>query len=178
MKNTFRGILLAVILCAVASTVYGGPLAGVNVTVKQPPATKPIKQVVTDTNGNFAVDGLPSGKYTFVFRSQSPQTATREEFFIGISGTKGPDKQASVTGQKLADGMQVFVDVGQSSRIRGQVMSGGKKRMVWVPRELGSHLPGRWVEGDSTASALIPTHNVGRMSKEVIIELQSRGTGM
>lgn len=83
--------------------------------------------------------------------------------------------QATMSDKALRDGIEVPVEVGLASKVRGQVMA-GTKRMVWVPPEIGSHLPGRWVEEDAAASHLIPSYNSGRMSKDTIDDIQSRGT--
>ena len=168
MKNPSGKILSVVILFA-ASALYGGlPLTGVNVAIRQPPTVKPIKQIVTVAKGNFAVDGLSPGKYAFAFRSPN-LTEKTQKFFIAIAGAK--IKQDTISNQQLRNGIEVPVEVG-ASKIRGQV-----KRLLWIPAELGSRMPGRWVEEDA-AGVEARSRNTGEMSKDTVREIQSRGVNM
>lgn len=177
MKNTLGNTLSFVILCA-ASVLYGDvPLPEVSVTVKQLSNVKPLKQVMTDAKGNFVVDGLSPGKYAFAFRSPKLRELKNEKFSIAISGGKPPVKQATISDKELRGGVEMHVEVGRASKIRGQVTAGGK-RLVWAPPQIGSHLPGRWVEEDAAASHLIPSYNSGRLSKDTLADMQSRGTGL
>jgi hypothetical protein len=169
MKNPLGKILSVAILFA-ASALYGGlPLTGVNVAVKQPPNVKPIKQVVVDAKGNFTVDGLSPGKYAFAFRSPN-LTENTQKFFIAVAGAK--IKQDTISNQQLRDGIDVSLDVGPASKIRGQI-----RRLVWIPPELGSRMPGRWVEEDA-AGAEARTRKTGQISKDTVREIQSRGVNM
>jgi hypothetical protein len=177
MKKTLRNILPVVIYFA-ASALYGGlPLPGVEVAVRQPPDAKPIKQIATDIKGNFMVDGLAPGKYVFVFRSAKLRQLKNEKFFIAISGAKGQTKQGTISDQALRDGVEVPIEVGRGSKIRGQVTA-GEKRMIWIAPEIGSHMPGRWVDEDASGAEMAPSRNTGQISTDTFRDMQSRGTGL
>jgi Carboxypeptidase regulatory-like domain len=161
MKNMIRGILLLPVLFAMP-VVYGQApkgVAGVSVAVKQNPA----KRAVTDARGNFSLEGLPAGSYTLTIRAQKAQDtkmATTSKvtiatsYSIKVEGTKRPGTQTLTSDQLLA-GVDVPVQVGAGAKVRGQVLAGGTKKMVWIAPEIGSHMPGHWVDADSKeASAL------------------------
>lgn len=161
MKNTTRGILLLAVLFALP-VVYGQApkgVAGVSVAVKQNPA----KRSVTDAKGSFSLEGLPAGSYNLTIRAQRAQdtkmAATSKvivatSYSIKVEGTKRPVTQTLTSDQLLA-GVDVRVEVGGGAKVRGQVLAGGTKKMVWIAPEIGSHMPGHWVDADSKeASAL------------------------
>lgn len=184
MKNFSRGILLFCILFA-TSAVYGGQppkskgptgVAGVDVTIKQ----NPTKRAVTDARGSFAFDALPAGSYTLLFRPQkAKETKTSTvavtvatSYSIKIEGTKRAINQAGLTGDRLLKGVEIPIEVGGGAKVRGQVLAGGLKKMVWIAAEIGSHMPGHWVEEDSKeASAL----NRLRVSGEDMREMMKQG---
>jgi hypothetical protein len=41
------------------------------------------------------------------------------------------------------------VEVGAGAKMRGQVLAGATKKMVWIAGALGSHIPGHWAAADS-----------------------------
>jgi hypothetical protein len=156
MKNMTRGILLLSVLFAMP-VVYGGQgptgVAGVSVVVKE----NPTKRAVTDARGNVSFEGLPAGSYTLAIRPQKAQdtktTSTNKvtvatSYSIKVEGTKRPVNQ-TLTSDKLLAGVNVSVEVGADAKVRGQVLAGATKKMVWIAAALGSHLPGHWVEADS-----------------------------
>ncbi|HVF70423.1 MAG TPA: carboxypeptidase-like regulatory domain-containing protein [Chthoniobacterales bacterium] len=141
------------------SSSFGGAqargVAGVDVVVKQNPS----KRAVTDAGGNFAFDGLAPGAYVVSFRAPKSRGDTKSantdkvtvatSYSIKIDGTKRPITQSGLTSDKLLGGVDVRVELGAGARIRGQVLAGGSKKMVWIPKELGSNIPGHWVEANS-----------------------------
>jgi hypothetical protein len=140
-------------------------VAGVVVAVKQNPA----KRSVTDAAGNFSVEGLPAGSYTLRIRAQKAQdtkmasttkAVVATSYSIKIDGTKRSVKQ-SLTSDDLLAGVDVPVEVGAGARVRGQVLAGGLKKMVWIAPEPGSHFPGHWVEADSKEASRL---NAARVS--------------
>jgi hypothetical protein len=142
-------------------------VAGVVVAVKQNPA----KRSVTDAAGNFSVEGLPAGSYTLRIRAQKAQdtkmasttkAVVATSYSIKIDGTKRSVKQ-SLTSDNLLAGVDVPVEVGAGARVRGQVLAGGLKKMVWIAPEPGSHFPGHWVEADSKEAS---AHNINRLSND------------
>lgn len=60
-------------------------------------------------------------------------------------------------------GIDIPVEVGSGAKVRGQVLAGAIKKMVWIAQELGSNIPGHWVEADSKEAA---THNTVRVSND------------
>jgi len=129
-------------------------VAGVEVVVKEKPAAR----AVTDARGNFALSGLAPGSYTIGFRarkSKDVKTNTTDKvtvattYAIKIEGTKRNVVQNGLTSDKLIAGLDMKVDVAGASQVRGQVTAGAVKNMVWIPKEPGSNIPGRWVEANS-----------------------------
>jgi hypothetical protein len=156
MKNMTRGILFAWAAFA-ACAIYGGQpapgVAGVDVVVKQNPS----KRVVTDARGNFVLDALPPGFYTLAFRAvkakdtkaPADKVTIADSYSIKIEGTKRSVNQDGIPSHKLIAGIDIPVEVGSGAKIRGRVAAGGLKRMVWIPKEPGSNIPGHWVAADS-----------------------------
>jgi hypothetical protein len=171
MKKITCSIVIASVAFA-TSIVYGGPpapgVAGVDVFVKQMPA----KKSVTDARGNFALDGLAPGSYTIAFRAKQAkdvkQASTNKAvvattYSIKIDGTKRSVTQSGLTSDKLLAGIDIAVQVGAGAKVRGQVLAGGVKKMVWIPGALGSNVPGHWAEEDSKEASM---HNRVRVSND------------
>ena len=173
MKRMIRSILLLAVLFAVP-VVYGQPapapkgVAGVGVVVKQ----NPTKRTVTDARGNFSLEGLAAGSYTLTIRPQKAQdtkTASTTKatvatsYSIKVEGTKRAVNKSGLTSDALLAGVDVPVEVGAGAKVRGQVLAGGLKKMVWIAPEIGSHFPGHWVDADSKEAA---AHNTVRVNNE------------
>jgi hypothetical protein len=182
MKNMTRGIVLLFAAFA-ASAVCGAPsspgVAGVDVFVKQNPS----KRTMTDARGNFVLDA-PPGRCTLAFRARKAtdtKTTSTEKvtvattYSIKVEGAKRPVTQSSLTSDALLAGVDVVVDVGSGAKIRGQVLAGGTKEMVWIPKEPGSHIPGRWVEKGSAAAA---ASNTQVLSAEDLRDQMNRNSNM
>ena len=180
MKNMTRGILFLLVACATAISYGGQPprgVAGVDVIVKQNPG----KRAVTDARGVFAFDGLAPGSYTLTFRARKEQhvktTATEKvtvasSYSIKIDGTKRSVNQSGLTSDKLLAGVSIPVDVGAGAKVRGQVAAGTVKKMVWIPKEPGSHIPGHWAEADSAEAR---RSNTQTLSREDLMDTMNRG---
>jgi hypothetical protein len=166
MKHMIRSVMLLSALFAMP-VVYGAAppapqgVAGVDVVVKQ----KPSKRAVTDARGNFAFDALSPGSYILTFRAREAKDLSRtperrnpkvstdkvtvaSSYSIKIEGTKLVN-QTGLTSDKLLAGVDIAVQVGAGAKVRGQVLAGGVKKMVWISQQTGSHMPGHWVEADS-----------------------------
>ena len=181
MKNMTRSILLAWTVFA-ACAIYGGQspgVAGVDVVVKQNPS----KHATTDARGNFALDGLAPGSYTLTFRSRKAQdvettSTTRvivaSSYSIKIDGTKRSVNQSGLSSDKLLAGVTIPVDIGAGAKVRGQVAAGALKRMVWIPAEPGSHIPGHWAAADS-AEAKARRKDTQTLGREDMQEIMNRG---
>jgi hypothetical protein len=172
MKNMTRGILILSVLFAMPA-VYGQAqapkgVAGVDVLVKQNPS----KRTVTDARGNFSLEGLPAGSYNLTIRPQKAKdtkTASTTKvivatsYSIKIEGTKRAVSKSGLTSDTLLAGVDVPVELGAGAKVRGQVMAGGQKKMVWIAAEVGSHMPGHWVDADSKEAA---ARNTVRISND------------
>jgi len=167
MKHIIRGILLFCVLfglpLAYGETAKG--VAGVTITVKQNPA----KRVVTDGRGAFSFDGLPAGSYTLSFRAQkakdtktasTTQAVVATSYSIKVEGGTRPITQ-KLTSDNLLAGVDLPVQLGAGAKLRGEVLAGALKKMVWIAPEVGSHFPGHWVDADSKEAA---AHNSVRVS--------------
>jgi hypothetical protein len=164
MKRMTRGILLLSVLFVIP-VVYGEApppkgVAGVSVVVKQ----NPTKRTVTDAHGSFSLEGLPAGSHTLTIRPQrandtktasTTKTIVATSYSIKIEGTKRPVTQSGLTSDKLLAGVDVPVEVGAGAKVRGQVLAGGLKKMVWIAPEVGSHFSGHWVDADSKEAAAL-----------------------
>ena len=182
MKNmTFGAVMIFTLLAS--SALYGAEaphgVAGVDVIVKQNPS----KRAVTDARGNFTFDGLTPGAYTLTFRSRKAQdikttsttrVAVASSYSIKIDGTKRSVNQSGLSSEKLLAGVSIPVDVGAGAKIRGQVAAGGVKRMVWIPKEPGSQIPGHWAEADS-AEARARRSDTQTLSREDLQNVLNRG---
>ena len=175
MKTILRSILLLAALFA-ASAIFAVNTPTVNITVKQTAGGKTVKQVKTDSAGNFWLGSLPAGDYTLEFRSpRSPQLKDME-FSIAIDGTKKIGSQGGISGGSLVGGVAVNVEVGPNAHVTGQVAVGPnaqKKQMVYLPPIIGSHMPGKWVEKGS-AEAVLP-RNQGYIRTEDVRKWQDHG---
>jgi len=170
MKTLPGSILLLSIFFAMPAVYAEGPkgVAGVSIVVKQ----NPTNHTVTDASGKFSLEGLPAGTYTLTIRPQkakdtqttsTTKTIVATSYSIKIEGTKRPISQSGLTSDKLLAGLDVPVELGAGAKVRGQVLAGGLKKMVWIAPETGSHFPGHWVDADSKEAA---AHNTQRVSGE------------
>src|SRR5205807_9978099 len=133
-------------------------VAGVDVLVKQMPS----RRNVTNAWGIFALEPLPAGSYTLSFKARpankskgttSDKVIVATLYSIKIDGTKHPVKQTGLSSDKLVAGVEIAVEVGAGAKIRGEVLPGASKKMVWVPPVPGSNLPGHWAEEGSNEAS-------------------------
>jgi hypothetical protein len=180
MKKMTCGILVVFVAFA-TSVVHGGQpppgVAGVDVFVKQMPA----KRSVTDARGNFALDGLAPGSYTIAFRAKEAKNSkvaptnkavVATTYSIKIDGTKRSVSQNGLTSNQLLAGVAVAVEVGSGAKVRGQVLAGGVKKMVWISGALGSNIPGHWAEEDSKEVSMHNRSNLN--SNDIRNNMQNR----
>jgi hypothetical protein len=180
MKNMTPGILFLLVALA-TPVIYGGEpdrgVAGVDVIVKQ----RPSDRALTDGHGNFAIEALAAGSYTLTFRARkaanlrgntSDKVIVATVYSIKIDGTKRAVNKSGLTTDDLIAGVDINVDLGPGARIRGQVASGALKKMIWIPQESGSNLPGRWVEEGSAEAKAALHHNSSAMSIEAVRQVQ------
>ena len=180
MKNMTRGMVFLLVALA-TPVIYGGEpdrgVAEVDVIVKQ----RPRDSAVTDARGNFGIEALAAGSYTLTFRarkaanlhqSTSDKVIVATAYSIKIDGTKHAVNKTGLTTDDLVAGVNINVDVGPSARIRGQVAAGAVKNMVWIPKESGSNLPGRWVEEGSAEAKAARHYNAHALSREGVQQIQ------
>jgi hypothetical protein len=184
MKPMTLGIVF--LLVALATPVINGGqpapgpgsgVAGVDVIVKQ----RPSDHKVTDARGNFALDALAAGSYTLTFRalkaedlhhSTSEKTIVATSYSINIAGAKRAVNKSGLTSDDLVAGRDIDVDLEAGARVRGQVVAVALKNMVWIPKEPGSNVPGRWVQEGSAEHRAGVHHNSHLLSVEAIRQIQ------
>ena len=81
--------------------------------------------------------------------AQTNKMAVASSYSIKIEGTKRSVNQSGLVGNKLLAGVDIAVEVGSGAKVRGQVLAGAVKKMVWIAGALGSHVPGHWADADS-----------------------------
>jgi hypothetical protein len=180
MKHRTRGIVFLLVALA-TPVIYGSEpargVAGVDVVVKQ----RPSDRAVTDARGNFAIEALAAGSYTLSFRARKAEDLHRSTsdkvivatlYSIKIDGTKRAVNKSGLTSDDLVAGYEFDVDLGPGARIRGQVAAGALKKMIWIPKEPGSNLPGHWVEEGSVEAKAAIHHNAHALSVEGVREIQ------
>jgi hypothetical protein len=136
-----------------------------------------VKQVKTDANGYFTIGTLPAGDYTLEFRARKSPGLKNQQFSIAIDGTKTSGRQGGVSGQYLVGGVALDVEMVAGKTVSGQVTTGSiaavkntKKEMVWIPQEIGSNLPGHWVEEGSAQT--VTARNWGHIRIEDVRRMQ------
>lgn len=184
MKKITLGIIImtgALVFSPLNAADTPRGVAGVEVSLKQNPS----KRAVTNAKGTFAFDGLPTGSYTLTFRAKKAQdTKTQSStdvtvatsYAIRIEGAKRVVK-SGLTSDHLIGGFELRVD-GAGSNIRGQVAAEGLKKMVWIPKEPGSNIPGRWVAADSPEAKAAFKSNAHGMSGEGLRKWIDKGGDM
>ena len=129
----------------------------------------------TNTTGVFATAKLQPGNYVVQFTSSSAELKGKQYAVVVSAGKK--KVSANVAGEKFAGGgVAMKVDVGAGLNITGQVaaqtgpISKGGKKMVWIPKQLGSNEPGHWVEEDSAEA--VAAKNAGILNTQDVNRLQ------
>jgi hypothetical protein len=109
------------------------------------------------------------------FNSSSAEFKGKQYAVVVSAGKK--KVSANVPGEKFAGGgVAMKVDVGAGLNITGQVaaqtgpVSKSNKKMVWIPKQLGSNIPGHWVEEDSAEA--IAAKNAGILTTKDIQRMQ------
>lgn len=175
MKNMIRSA--AVSLLFITSMAYGS-VPAMSVTVSDAGGKSAFKGT-TDAKGTFATAKLKPGNYVVQFNSKSAAVKGNQYAIVVSAGTKKVSANA-VSGEKLAGGgVAMKVDVGPGLNITGQVASELKsamkngKKMVWIPPQLGSNMPGHWVEEGSAEA--IAAKSAGSMSTRDLQNRQDKG---
>jgi hypothetical protein len=174
MKKTIPSLVLCLFVAAAA--IASGAVPPVNVTVSDKGGKAAFKGA-TNTSGAFATSKLQPGNYVVQFTSNSAELKGKQYALVVSAGTK--KVSANVAGEKFAGGgVAMKVDVGAGLNITGQVAaqngptSKGGKKMVWIPKQLGSNVAGHWVEEDSAEA--IAAKNAGILSTQDVTRMQEK----
>jgi hypothetical protein len=173
MKNMIRSAV-ASLLCIAACMAYGA-VPAMNVTVSDA-SGKAAFRGTTNAKGTFETAKLKPGNYVVQFNSTSGAMKGNNYAIVVSAGTKKVSA-AGVPGEKFAKGgVALKVDVGAGLNIAGQVAaeangaSKNGKKMVWIPPQLGSHMPGHWAEEGSAEA--IAAKTAGNMSSGDVNKMQ------
>ena len=163
MKNVTRYFLVLLVSFVASAVGEAASAPAVDITVKDRPRGRVVKQVTTDASGHFFIGTLPEGSYVLEFRARAAPDLKKQQFSIAVDGTKQSGKQGGITGNSLVGGVALNVEVARDAKVSGQVGVGAnarqKTKMVWIPPILGSHQPGRWVEEGSAEEILSRTRS-------------------
>jgi hypothetical protein len=176
MKNMIRSAVVSLLF--ITGCLAYGAVPAMNVTVSDA-GGKPAFKGTTDTKGTFATAKLKPGNYVVQFNSNSTAVKGNVYAIVVSAGIKKVSANA-VSGEKLAGGgVAMKVDVGAGLNITGQVatelksaMKDGKK-MVWIPPQIGSNMPGHWVEEGSAEA--VAAKSSGAMSTRELQNRQDKG---
>lgn len=176
MKNLSRSLFLVVGLFA--ATVAFGAVPPLSVTVSDA-SGKAAYKGTTDKTGAFTTAKVKPGSYIVQLKSASAITGT---YAIVLAAGVKKVSAGGVTGEKFSKGgvalklevTNLLNIVGQVSSESGASVSKNGKKMVWIPKQLGSNLPGHWVEEGSAEAIAAKTS--GTMSTQDVGNIQSRGS--
>jgi hypothetical protein len=176
MKNMIRNTLL--LLSLIAASITYGAVPAMNVTVSDA-SGKAAYKGATNPSGAFATAKLQPGNYVVQLNSTSAAVKGNHYSIVVAAGTKKVAASA-VAGEKLVSGgVALKVAVGPGLNITGQVaaeaaqMTKDGKQMVWIPKQLGSNIPGHWADPDSAEAKAAKT--AGSMSTENLRKRQDQG---
>ena len=175
MKNMIRNAVVSLLFIA-ASMAYGS-VPAMNVTVSDASGKAAFKGA-TDAKGTFTTARLKPGNYVVQFNSTNGAMKGNRYAIVVSAGTKKVAANA-VPGEKFAGGgVAMKVDVGTGVNITGQVASEANgavkngKKMVWIPKQLGSNMPGHWAE-EGSAEAVAAKASLS-LSGDEINKMQGR----
>lgn len=158
------------------SSAYSAINPSVEITLRAKTSGKIVKQVTTDAQGGFKIGTVPASPYTLEFRAKSPAEVKNQSFVIKLAGTKSRSNQKGFAGRYIAGGVLLEVETLPGTPLHGLITPGSvqnAQKMIWLPQETGSHLPGRWVEEDSARR--VASSNRGHYTMEAIRKMQDHG---
>lgn len=157
MKNIIRNTFLSFVLVAASMAYAATAVPPMNVTVSDSSGNAAYKGT-TNASGTFATTKLKPGNYVVQLNAKTAAVKGNHYAIVVSAGTKKVAASV-VPGEKFTGGgVALKVEVGAGLNITGQVAEESKtaikngKKMVWIPPQLGSNQPGRWVEADSSAA--------------------------
>ena len=135
---------------------------------------KIVRQVKTDTNGAFVLGTVPAaGLYALEFRAKSAAEVRNKSFVIKIAGTQSRNGEKGLPGRYFEAGASFEVAAVPGIPLKGVVFPSAirnAKKMIWLPREIGTNLPGRWVEEGSAQA--VAGYNWGHYSIDAVRKMQ------
>jgi hypothetical protein len=144
----------------VVKDAKGQAIKGADVRVESRDGSKLFNTVKTDANGRYVSNGLAAGVYRVTLVVNGAVKAS-------IMNTKTSADRST----------QLNFDLKPAAATQASAAAkGGKKHMVWVPSNTGSHIGGRWVEVPDTGSADAGALNVKRGSAEALRQQQLQAT--
>jgi hypothetical protein len=135
-----------------------------------------VKQVKSDADGVFTVGTFPAGSYSLEFRAKSAPNVRNQSFIIKIAGTKSRGSEKGLPGRYFVGGVSFEIETLPRTPLRGVITAGlvrNARKMIWLPQEIGSSLPGHWVEEGSAQA--VAGRNWGHYSIEAIRKMQEHG---
>ena len=174
MRTIARAFITLLIASAAAAF---GALPPLTVTVADSTGKAAYKGA-TNAAGTFATGTLKPGQYVVQFNAKAGDVKGGSYALVVSAGRKKVTAD-SVAGEKFAGGgVAMKIEVGNGLNITGQVTTGlqtkldaNGKRMVWIPKKLGSNLAGHWVPEDSAEAKEWKTR--GTVSTKSIQDLQA-----
>jgi hypothetical protein len=158
------------------SSAYSAINPTVEIALRAKTNGKIVKQVTTDAEGRFKIGTVPASAYALEFRAKSQAEVKNQSFVIKLAGTKSRSNENGFAGRYIAGGVSLDVETLPGTALHGVITPGlvkNAKKMIWLPREIGSSLPGRWVEAGSAQA--VARRNWGHYSIEAIRKMQDHG---
>lgn len=165
-------------LLASASVAFGLPQLVVTVADS---SGKSAFKGATDASGTFATGTLKPGQYVVQFNAKTNVTAG--EYALVVSAGRKKVTAGSIPAKKFeGGGVAMRIEVGSGLNITGQFMTGldmkvgpDGKKMVWIPKQLGSNLPAHWAPADSAEAKAASA--AGSLSTKTIMDQQAHQDG-
>jgi hypothetical protein len=157
------------------SSAYVADTPTVEITLRRGRGTI-VKQVKSDADGVFTVGTFPAGSYSLEFRAKSAQNVRNQSFIIKIAGTKSRSSERGLSGRYFVGGVSYEIETLPRTPLRGVITAGSvrnARKMIWLPQEIGSNLPGHWVEEGSAQA--VTGRNWGHYSIDAIRKMQDHG---
>lgn len=175
MKNMIRSTVASLVLAATCMAY--GAVPSLNVTVSDASGKAAFKGT-TNSQGTFSTSKLKPGNYVVQFNS--PGSGIKGSYTIVVSAGTKKVSANGIGGERFAKGgVALKVDVGNGLNIAGQVAaetagaSKNGKKMVWIPPQAGSHMPGHYAEEGSPDAVAAKTS--GNLDSQGVNNLQERG---
>lgn len=156
---------------AYANNVAACPTIDVN--LRYSTKGKILKHVTTDSTGRFNLGTFPASVYIMEFRAKKTAGIENQRFAIRVDGIKSKGRQDGIEAKYLMGGFGIDVETAPGMPVAGQITTGSlarTKKMIWLPREIGSNLPGRWVEEGS--SQAVARNNAGYFTIDSMRKMQ------